>query len=255
MTSTIKATAVNVDLFQIGQLIDSTTVSSQKIAWIGYENPRAKLHIQTPTFLTETYGIPRLGQYYQTDKSRAFYKLPFCHERALNNTDVDYSEIEKFYNKLVEMDKLFGSEEFKVKLFGEKLAGKYEYQPIVRHPGNNQHDDDEEEVVSTSYHPPYTKVKLILSDSNVPTFRIIDKPKEGKKTEVELNSFDDVTQHMRYMTEHRMIIQVQKIYAMKTASGGDKRKYGVTLKLVAAECTNKESTTSRDKFNVDFFDN
>jgi hypothetical protein len=38
------------------------------------------------------------------------------------------------------------------------------------------------------------------------------------------------------MTKLRGIIGVQKLYAVKTNSGGDKRKYGVTFKLVAAEC-------------------
>ena len=77
-----KATDIDLTLFQIGRLEDSSTVSSQKIAWINYETNKKKLHIQTPVFVTETYGIPREGTYYQTDKSRAFYKLAFCHERA-----------------------------------------------------------------------------------------------------------------------------------------------------------------------------
>ena len=73
-----KATDVDVNLFQVGRLEDSGTVSSQKIAWINYDTNKMKLHIQTPVFVAETYGIPRQGQYYQTDKSRAFFKLPFC---------------------------------------------------------------------------------------------------------------------------------------------------------------------------------
>ena len=54
------------------------------------------------------------------------------------------------------------------------------------------------------------------------------------------------------MTKHRMIIEVQKLYAMKTTSGGDKRKYGVTVKLVAAECTNRGEVTNNRC--VDLFD-
>ena len=138
-----KATDVDISLLQVGRLEDSGTVSSQKIAWINYETNKRKLHIQTPVFVTETYGIPRQGQYYQTDKSRAFFKLPFCHERALRDDEMDYCAMEKFYNKLVEMDSYFSSEDFKVKLFGDKMANKYEYQPIVRHP---ERDVDEEEV-------------------------------------------------------------------------------------------------------------
>ena len=138
-----RAADIDLTLFQIGRLEDSSTVSSQNIAWINYETNKRKLHIQTPVFVTETYGIPREGTYYQTDKSRALYKLSFCQERAKHTDEVDYTDMEKFYNKLVEIDQHFGSEEFKLTLFGDKLASKYEYQPIVRHP---EREDEEEEA-------------------------------------------------------------------------------------------------------------
>ena len=255
-----KATDVDVSLFQVGRLEDSSTVSSQKIAWINYDTNKRKLHIQTPVFVTETYGIPRQGPYYQTDRSRAFFKLPFCHQRALHTDEMDYTAMEKFYNKLLEIDSYFGSEDFKVKLFGDKMAGKYEYQPIVRHPERD--NDEEEEVTDKSstkavkdyYRPPYTKVKLMLSNSEteLPLFRLIDKKNDGTKEEIPLNSFSDAAVHMRYMTKHRMIIEVQKLYAMKTTSGGEKRKYGITVKLVAAECTNRGEITNNRC--IDLFD-
>ena len=255
-----KATDVDVSLFQVGRLEDSSTVSSQKIAWINYDTNQRKLHVQTPVFVTETYGIPRQGPYYQTDRSRAFFKLPFCHQRALHTDEMDYCAMEKFYNKLLEIDSYFGSEDFRVKLFGDKMAGKYEYQPIVRHP---ERDNDEEEEVNDKsstkpvkdyYRPPYTKVKLMLSnnENELPLFRLIEKKNDGTKEEILLNSFSDVTVHMRYMTKHRMIIEVQKLYAMKTTSGGEKRKYGITVKLVAAECTNRGEITNNRC--VDLFD-
>ena len=117
-----KASSVDVTLFRVGPVQDSPTVSSQKIAFINYGDESSKLHIQTPTFLTETYGIPRAGPYYQTDRQRAFYKLPFCHGRAQRPDQNDYLEVEKLYNKMVELDQYFGSEEMKLKLFGDKLA-------------------------------------------------------------------------------------------------------------------------------------
>jgi hypothetical protein len=250
-----KANEVDVNLFQVGRLEDSSTVSSQKIAWINYETSKKKLHIQTPAFFTETYGIPRAGPYYPTDKSRAFFKLPFCHVRAAQHKDdIDYCAIEKFYNKLVEMDQHFGSEEFKIKLFGDKVAPKYEYQPIVRHPEQDEEEEVKENAkVLSSYRPPYAKIKLMLSnsESETPLFRLFDRKEDGTKTEIPLESFSDAIKHMRYMTKHRMIIEVQKLYAMKTSSGNDKRKYGVTVKLVAAECTNKEITNNPC---IDLFD-
>mgnify|MGYP007032615030 CR=1 FL=1 len=164
-----KATDIDLTLFQIGRLEDSSTVSSQKIAWINYETNKKKLHIQTPVFVTETYGIPREGTYYQTDKSRAFYKLAFCHERAKHTDEVDYCDMEKFYNKLAELDGYFGSDEFKLRLFGDKMASKYEYQPIVRHPERDEEEDVNDmsstKAVKEYYRPPYAKIKLPLNDS------------------------------------------------------------------------------------------
>ena len=253
-----KATDIDVKLFQIGHMEDSTTVSSQKIAWINYETNRGKLNIQTPVFVTETCGIPREGVYYPTDRSRAFFKLPFCQERARHSDEMDYCAMGKFYNKLVELDKYFGSEEVKPQLFGDKMASKYEYQPIVRHPERDEEEEDVNDMSSTRavkdyYRPPYAKIKLPLNDSETPLFRLLDKKDDGGGTrEIPLNSFSDVTKHMRYMTKHRMIIDVQKLYAMKTSSGGDKRKYGVTVRLVAAECTNRAEITNNKC--VDFFD-
>ena len=97
---------------------------------------------------TETYGIPQQGPYYQIDRPRAFFKLPFCHQRALHADEMHYSAMQKFYNKLLEIDSYFGPEDFKVKLFGDKMASTYEYQPIVRHPDRD--NDEEEEVTDKS---------------------------------------------------------------------------------------------------------
>ena len=211
-----KANDVDVNLFNIEHLEDSTTVSSQKIAWINYGTNRGKLNIQTPVFVTETYGIPREGVYYPTDRSRAFFKLPFCHGRARHSDEMDYLAMEKFYNKLAELDGYFGSDEFKLRLFGDKMASKYEYQPIVRHP---EHDEEEDvndmsstKAVKEYYRPPYAKVKLPMNDSETPLFRLLDKKDDdGTTQEIPLNNFSDVTKHVLYMTKHRMIIEVQKL--------------------------------------------
>jgi hypothetical protein len=42
------------------------------------------------------------------------------------------------------------------------------------------------------------------------------------------------------MSKHRFIVRFQKMYAMKTAMGGStKKKYGIVLKLMCGECSNK----------------
>ena len=166
--------------------------------------------------------------------------------------------MEGFYNKLQEIDKWCGSEDFRLQVFGEKLAGKYEYQPLVRHPEN----PDEEEMVREEgaaptnpfYRPPFTKVRLDLAfDSDKPNFRLFDKS-SGTRKEVQLTTFDDVLQHMRFLTKHRMAIQFSKLYAMKTASGGEKRKYGIILKAFAVECSNKSNPKREDRSTDPFSD-
>ena len=254
----IKATELNLQDIVFGKLEDSSHVKSQKMAWISHGERGSKLIVQTPDFLTETYGIPREGPFYQTVKSRAFYKLPFCHERKQYPDDIDYDSVEGFYNKLQEIDKWCGSEDFRLQVFGEKFAGKYEYQPLVRHPEN----PDEEEMVREEgaaptnpfYRPPFTKVRLDLAfDSDKPNFRLFDKS-SGTRKEVQLNTFDDVLQHMRFLTKHRMAIQFSKLYAMKTASGGEKRKYGIILKAFAVECSNKSNPKREDRSTDPFSD-
>ena len=48
------------------------------------------------------------------------------------------------------------------------------------------------------------------------------------------------------MTKHRMVINLSKLYAMKTSSGNENKKYVITLKAVAIECSNK----TFQKFNT-----
>ena len=87
--------------------------------------------------------------------------------------------------------------------------------------------------------PPYAKFKLELAyDDNTLAFKVFDK-KEGVRTEVALNSFKEALLHIRYMTKHRMVINFSKLYAMKTSSGNEQKKYGIVLKATAIECSNK----------------
>ena len=144
-----------------GKLEDSTCITSQRVAVISHKQQKNKLLIQTPDIITETYGIPREGPYYLSNKTRSFYNLPFCHERHEHAGEVDYTAIENFYKKLREVDMHCSSEAFRIQMFGEKNANRYEYQPLVRMPD----EADEETVVEgkTYYRPPYTKIRLDLA--------------------------------------------------------------------------------------------
>ena len=89
----MKISQLEVSNIRFGKLEDNLRTPSQKIAFISYERDRTPLNAITPEFITETYGIPREGPFYQTVKSRAFYKLPFCHERKQYPEDIDYDSV------------------------------------------------------------------------------------------------------------------------------------------------------------------
>ena len=90
--------------------------------------------------MTEAYGIPREGPYYQTDKSRFLFALPFCHESKRYEDEIDYSESEIFYNKHKEKDNGCDTDEFRVMLFGERNVQTYEFQPLVRTPLGQEYE-------------------------------------------------------------------------------------------------------------------
>ena len=245
----IRPSALDAKNLVIGPLADNDFVKSQRWATLFYEEPNKKLLLQTPHFLAETYGIPRAGPYFPDAKSRAFFKLPFCHERMLFSDEVDYDAIAEWHEKFLELDQYLSGQEFRVKLFGEKNADKYEYQPLVR----AGCDPDDEEVAIKHYRPPFAKVKLDLKhDTEVPKFKLFDVA-DGKRREVQLTQFDDALKYMRHMTKHRFIIEFSRIYAMKTSAGSEKRKYGVVLKAYAVECANKKSAAA-EVLDVDLLD-
>ena len=120
----------------------------QLIAYPRYNHPTLgegqALFLQAPWIKITHYGVPSLGEYYQKDEDRAFIKVV-----------LDYSdpEIVKMASELKKIDAVYGSDDFKKKSF-DKKASKYEYQPIVREP-----EEDDEGVAR----PPYMKLKLDTS--------------------------------------------------------------------------------------------
>ena len=169
----LKANELEIQHIQFGKLEDNSLVQSQKLAFISYKEPKARLVVQTPAFLTATYGIPREGPFYSTPKARAFFKLPFCHERHMHEGEVDYAQIEQFYEKLQEIDKYCDTDEFRTHMFGEKFAKKYEYQPLVRtaeeDPENPQGRD--EDLLPPSLHQGQARSLSRHGEAKLQTFR------------------------------------------------------------------------------------
>ena len=180
MSKPIKVLDMDLSQMMFSNLEDSPFVKSQKTAHIYYGKEGNLLTIQTPEILTESYGIPGESQYYNTIQSRSFYKLPFCFDRKQYENEVDYSLIKLFHDKLLEIDNYCNTDEFRTKLFANN-ANKYEYQPIVRFPS-------EDDVNNQYYRPPYIKVKLVLDQiSSKPYFSVFNNL-DGKRESIEVKN-------------------------------------------------------------------
>ena len=108
----ITFTEINIKDIVFSPLQDIEYIPSQRISWINKAD-NSKLLVQTPKFITETYGIPRDGVFYTTDKSRSFYKLPLCHDRKQHVQDVDYSEAKDCDAKMKGLDAYLANYELK----------------------------------------------------------------------------------------------------------------------------------------------
>ncbi len=189
-----------------------------------------RLMLQGPWIEMNAYGVPQLGEYYKTDKDRAFIKIPL---------DLNNPEVKEFFEKLQSIDELMSSKEFKAQQFGDK-AKKYKYAyPICRVPVEDE-DEEEDKKKSKYPRPPYMKVKL---DATWPETKILtqvytsvmkDGKREREKQEVE--SVDDFANVVRYLSKIRPIISPVKAWCEKKGKmGKDFLEYGITFKLVKVE--------------------
>jgi hypothetical protein len=143
---------------------------AQNLAFPRYKDNQ-KLLLQGPFIELNAYGVPQIGEYYKSDKDRAFIKIPF---------DLNNPEVKEFYEKMQTIDELMNSDQFKKEQFGAK-ASKYKYAyPICRTPAE---DDDEDDKKKSKYpRPPYMKVKLDVT-----------WPETEVKTKIYLTSMKDGT--------------------------------------------------------------
>lgn len=54
------------------------------------------------------------------------------------NIEIDYNAIAKFKDLLKSIDRICGSDEFRVQQFGENASDKYTYQPLVGDPDTDE---------------------------------------------------------------------------------------------------------------------
>jgi hypothetical protein len=190
------------------------------------------LMLRTPTLITEAYGIPRAGSFYKTDGSRAFYKMPLCHDRRQFPDEVAYDEIKMFHDKLKQLDEICGSDKFKQDVFGDKNYNKYNYIPIIRSP-----QEDGEENTTKYYKPPYVKLKLQLQfETQKP---LLNLWKDKLEEKLDLNN---IASEVKYLGKVSFIIRFNRLFIMNTTGGsGQKKNYGISLVATHAKVYPRET--------------
>lgn len=237
---------VDVTRLSFTDLEENTRSKGQKIAYPRYDHPSqgsdSPLFIQFPWVNLNSYGIPRLGEYYSDDSQRSFVKIPL---------DQSIPEVKQFSELLQSIDEKMGSDEFKEKMFGAK-SSKYQYQPIYRLP-QEEDEDTKKDPNKKDYGPrhPYMKLKIDTSfpDGKVKSHVFSSIPgANGKRTRTKvdgISSIDDMSSHICFMSKIRPIGRPVKLWA-QPANKKDPT-YGLTIKMAKVEVEPPTKTTSNVK--------
>jgi len=135
---TISPKNIDVNNFKIDKPKANERSTAQNLSYIGYMNngSRNQFYVKSPRILMSSGGIPKEGQYYETDEKRAkSFKIPF---NKSNDKEME------FYEGMLRIDEYLSSDDFKSEVLGlnAKQMSKIDYIPIVRSPVDNNDDDD-----------------------------------------------------------------------------------------------------------------
>jgi hypothetical protein len=211
----------------------------QNLGYPRYKKDGQRLMLQCPKIKLNSYGVPQAGDYYPTDSSRAFIKVPL---------DLNNAEVKEFYEKLKDLDEIMDSDAFKTEQFGKDKKKKYKYMPIVRVP--EEDPDAEDDPKKKKYpRPPYAKFKLNVTwpETKIITEVFLSTMKDGKRERAkqEINSIDEFASHVRFNSTIRPIITPVKSWCeKKVKQGSDYMLYGVTFKIIKIEVEPSENTNS-----------
>ena len=204
----------------------------QKISYPRYSSESGAeipLFIQFPWITLETYGVPKLGEYYPDDSKRAFVKLPL---------DESVEETKQLIDLVKMIDEKLSSDEFKQKMFGAK-ASKYNYEPIFRLPQEEDETKKVEKKYNTVKHP-YMKLKIdtTFPDNQVKTIVFNSVLKDGRRTRSKIDDIRTVTDFANYvcwMSSIRPIVRPVKLWAQPATKKDP--TYGLTFKIAKTEVT------------------
>jgi hypothetical protein len=244
---TTNYTDVKVSQLNFTDLEENTRSKGQKISYPRYTSSdtgsEIPLFIQFPWINLTSYGVPKLGEYYTDDTQRSFVKIPL---------DQSISEVKQLTDLLREMDDKLGSTEFKEKMFGTK-SSKYEYQPILRFP--QEEDEDTKKDTKKDYGPrlPYMKLKIdtTFPDNQVKSIVFTSVMEGGKRVRNKVDgikNIDDFASHICWMSRVRPIARPVKLWAQ--APNKKDPTYGLTFKIAKTEV---EPPSNKSNSNVKHF--
>jgi len=261
MQKTNKATEVlikysDLDASRISStdLEENDRSKGQKIAYPRYDHPTLgadqRIYIQFPHVKLITYGVPRAGEYYQTENARAFIKLPL---------DLALPEVQILVEKMKAIDAHFSSQEFAEKLLGKKW-NKYTYQSIFREVIVDEEDDQKPKPkVKYEAKPKYPYMKLKL-DTEYDTDKVITKTfrtdsinGEKKRTEVSpFENLDEFTKLVSWQSTIRPIAMMTKFWVQPITNKNP--SWGVTFKVKKMEVEPAQKSSGSNSFmNSDAF--
>ena len=250
---TLKYTNVDITKLSFTDLEESERSKGQKIAYPRYDHPKfgikCPLCIQIPWIDLNSYGVPKLGDYYKEDSQRLFVKIP------LDQSNPDCKSFSDFIRSI---DLQLSSPDIAKKILGQKIAHKYKYQPIFRLPIEDEEDDDDtnKSKKKKNYGPkhPYMKLKL---DYGYPDLNIKSKvfisskdPLTNEKIRTKVNdieSIDDFAKYVEWKSRIHPVAQIIKLWAQMPNKQDP--TYGITFKLVQVELE-----PSKEKSNIDILD-
>ena len=264
---------VDFSRIRFSDLKDNERIPSQRLAYVKYNDPKYgenQLDIQTPEILLDNYGIPDMdGPYYQTEKQRAFFKIPLDVNPNVTSETVAEREkrsakLEAFKTMLQNFDTYMTQKDNVIKFFGSaKNAKKHTYQPFVRHPrvmvDSDSESDSDNGKTDVVVRPDYTKAKIPLEwNTEKVLVEVFQKNKKGTEayktdgshTNIEVTTIDELKQHIKYMRKGRYVLHVAKFWAAKQpANGQSTRMYGLTLKLRRVEVQPNTRNDVRESVN------
>ena len=236
--------------------------NKQKLAFVRYDHPSLgegqQLLLQFPWQKIFSYGVPRLGEYYKEDKDRDFLKFPI---------DLSNPEMKTLYDELVAFQERMSSEEFRKETFGTKWK-KYKFIDVCRTPLVDEEDEGPEK-------PPFIKLKLdtawpdgemktkVYSSTQVEKTNsngTVVKDSDGnpvmtrKRELLEVETVTDFANHVRYMSNVRIIARPVKLWAQDPKM--PEPNFGVTFKIfkIEVEPTTSNGTSLANYLNDAFLD-